>query len=156
MRQNKYGQGTKQQFNMSVLLLWNNLEPTVIIFCDFYFTRWLHPIIPYNSPTSFKTTDGIVQARVWTLDKNTNAKEMRVFIILMFTMAFFGKTHGSLGILWVKPFLTLCPYHCILSSAIITPHNGKANLSLCQPPILRAEDIKWRHTWSDTNLAGQK
>ena len=30
----------------------------------------------------------------------------------------------------------------------------KGALSPLQPPILRAEDIKCRHTWSDTNLAG--
>lgn len=33
--------------------------------------------------------------------------------------------------------------------------DGKV-LNSVQPPILRAEDIKWRHTWSDTNLAGPK
>lgn len=31
------------------------------------------------------------------LATNTNAKEMRVFVILMFAMSFFGKTHSSLG-----------------------------------------------------------
>lgn len=34
--------------------------------------------------------------------------------------------------------------------------DGKAAWARSSLPILRAEDIKWRHTWSDTNLAGPK